>query len=81
MSDLLQSSPLIQAIKEKGSQSSITLLASETTKDIARMIPGGDEVLGFDFEEADRTVTNGLGRMPIPMERDSLRSFARELNS
>lgn len=52
MGDLLQSSPLINSIREKSPCASITLLVSEETREVAESIPGVDEVIGFDFGRA-----------------------------
>jgi ADP-heptose:LPS heptosyltransferase len=56
MGDLLQSSPLIQGIREKYADAFITLLVSEKTKDLANGIPGVEEVLALDFGKAYRIV-------------------------
>jgi len=56
MGDLLQSSPLIAAVKDRTPHTTITLLVSEETRDMASAIPGVDEVVGIDFGRARRVV-------------------------
>lgn len=58
MGDLLQSSPVIQGVREKYGDALVTLLTSEKTGEVARTIPGVDEVVGFDFGEA-YSIVNG----------------------
>ena len=51
--DVVYTSPLVHAIKQQYPDASISLLVSPRAKDIARCIPGVDEVITFDKHGQD----------------------------
>jgi len=69
MGDLLQSSPLIQAIRAKRPAASITLLVSERNREVARTIPGVNEVLGLDFGKAYGILNDGPEEVSLKYHR------------
>jgi len=52
MGDVLQSSALVQGIREKNPDAMVTFLTSEKTRDVASSIGGVDDVISLDFGQA-----------------------------
>jgi len=58
--DVVFASPLVKAIKRRYPDSRISLLVDARSREVARYIPGVDEILSFDRQRADRGLTGLL---------------------
>ncbi|NQT34050.1 glycosyltransferase family 9 protein [bacterium] len=79
MGDLLQSSPLIAALKRDNEEVEISMLFSEHFRDVAAAIPGIDRLIGISLHDivSPLIVSNGGIKKPYKLLND----LAQELRS